>query len=55
MAQLVQYGTVLADSGVYPDWAKVRASDSEPSEGESMLSSEMNNADLESGDDDFDY
>ena len=47
--------TLLADSGVCPDWAKVRASDSEPSDGESMLSSEMDNADLESGDDDFDY
>ena len=48
--------TLLADSGVYPDWAKVGASDSEPSEGEeSTLSSEMDNADLQIGDDDFDY
>ena len=48
---------LLADSGVYPDWAKVGASDSEPSEGESTLSREMDNnyADLEIGDDDFDY
>ena len=46
--------TLLADSGVYPDWAKVGASDSEPSEGESTLGSEMDNADLEIGDDDFD-
>jgi len=48
--------TLLADSGVYPDWAKVGASDSEPSEGEELtLSSEMDNADLESGDSDFGY
>ena len=34
---------------------QVGASDSEPSEGESTLSSEMDNAVLEIGDDDFDY
>ena len=28
--------TLLADAGVYPDWAKVRASDSAPSDGSTL-------------------
>ena len=48
--------TLLADSGVYPDWVKVRAIDSAPSEGKgSSLGGETDNDDLEGGDEDFDY
>jgi len=44
------------DSGVYPDWAKVGASVSAPSEGAgSTLGGETDNDDLGGGDDDFDY